>query len=67
MIIPGFQAGDPRTDAADIVKDFVDGVKPIVALEHDGFRGVAGEHPIEEIKRLVWHRMGMRISEEGTL
>ncbi len=67
MIIPGFQAGDPRTDAADIVKDFVDGVKPIVALEHDGFRSLAGEYPIEKIERLIGHRMGVGIGEKGTL
>ena len=67
MSVLGLQTGDPRTDAPDIVKDFTNGVKPIIALEHDGFGGVAGEHLIEEIERPIRHRMGVGISEEGTL
>src|SRR5262245_48938681 len=63
----GLQTRDPGTDARDVVEDFTNGMKSIIALEHDGFGSVAGEHLIEEIERPIGHRMRVRIGEESTL
>ena len=59
MTVLGLKTGDPRTDAPNIVKDFANDVKPIIALEHNGFGGMADEHAVEQIERPVGYRMGM--------
>jgi hypothetical protein len=51
MNVPRPRGSDARPDTPDIVEYFLDGVETIVALDHDGIRGLAQEHMAEEIKR----------------
>src|SRR2546422_154416 len=60
----GLLTGDPRADARHIVEDFINGVEPVIALEHDGVRSVTRERVIEEVEHTIGDRVGMGIGEE---
>ena len=50
-------SGDPRSNAQDIIEDFIDGVQSIIALEHDCIGMLANQHAVEEIERPIGYRM----------
>src|SRR5271163_3870016 len=63
----GMVAGDSRANARDIVEDFIRRIEAIVAFKDDGSGRLARENLIEEIERLIRHRMGMGIGEKRVI
>src|SRR5207244_819049 len=63
---PEFPAGDPRADAPDIVKNFINGIEPIIAFQHDRRRMLARERMIEQFEGALRHGVRMRIDKEGS-
>ena len=66
MTILGLHGIDARANAANIGKDLIEFLQPVIALEHDHIGPVPNQHAIKQIERAVGHRMRVGIGEEGT-
>ena len=58
---------DAQSNALDVGEDFARSVKSIVTFEYNRLRGVKRQCVLQEIERLVRHRVGMGIGEKGPL
>src|SRR5215510_11317904 len=65
MISSGLHGVDTQADTANIGKDFIEFLQPIIALEHDSVGPVSNQYAIKQIERAVGHWMRVGIGKEG--
>jgi hypothetical protein len=53
----GSLSAHARSDASQIIQDFVERVEAIVAFEHNKARALAREHMLEKVERWSGHGM----------